>query len=77
MKAVLEETDIEVIAQRVVELLKPMLSGNVKQDNEDRIFNKKQLAKYLGVDVSWIDKRVSYNEIPFRSLVNMSGLRNQ
>ena len=41
------------------------MSGNGRQVNEDIILNKKKLARYLNVDVSWIDKKVSANEIPF------------
>lgn len=55
MKIELESQDIEVVAQRVVELLKPYLS-NIKQDEQDLVFDKKQLAAYLNIDVSWIDK---------------------
>ena len=65
MKSELEHKDIEAIAQRVIELLKPVMSGNGNQDNEDKILNKKELAKYIGVDVSWINKKVSANEIPY------------
>ena len=42
-----------------------MVSGNGKQANENIILNKKELAQYLNVDVSWIDKRVSANEMPY------------
>ena len=65
MKSELEQQDIDAIAQRVVELLKPVLSVNGKKTNEDIILNKKELAQYLNVDVSWIDKRVSANEMPY------------
>ncbi len=35
MKSELEQQDIEAIAQRVMELLKPALSGNGKNDSDD------------------------------------------
>ena len=35
MKTELEQQDLEAIAQRVIELLKPMLSDNGKNDNDD------------------------------------------
>jgi len=65
MKAELEAQDIESIANRVAELLKPMLSGNGRHEAEDTIFDKKGLAEYLNVPVTWVDKKVSFNEIPY------------
>jgi len=65
MKTELEQQDIQAIASEVVEMLKPFLPGNNNQDTTDRILNKKELAQYLGVDVSWINRRVSANEIPY------------
>ena len=65
MKSELEQQDIEAIAQRVKEILKPMLSGNGKNETVDIIFNKKGLAKYLLTSRSTIDKLVSNNQIPF------------
>ena len=55
MKTELEPQDIQAIAEKVVELLKPYLS-NVKQGGQEFIFDKRQLAAYLNIDVSWIDK---------------------
>jgi predicted DNA-binding transcriptional regulator AlpA len=54
LKAELETGDIESIAQRVVELIKPYFSNNVKYDTEDRIFTVKQLSAYIGLSESWI-----------------------
>jgi len=53
MKTVLEPSDIEAIATKVAELLATRL--NVGKDVEE-IFDKKMLAKYLHVNVSWVDK---------------------
>ncbi len=64
MKTELEQHDIEAIAQRVIELLKPMLSGNGKTGNDDTIFDVQELADYLKVDTSWVYKKVSLKEIP-------------
>ncbi len=52
MKTVLEAEDIQAIADRIVEVLRPLLPA-VKQ--EDDIFNKKELSQYLKVNVSWIN----------------------
>jgi hypothetical protein len=53
MKSEFEQQDIEVIAQRVKELLKPMLSGNGKNETEDTIFDVQGLAGYLMVTKKW------------------------
>ncbi len=63
MKIELEERDKQEIALTVVEMLRPLLHRNGKA--EDIIFDKKGLSRYLGVEVSWIDKKVSYKEIPY------------
>lgn len=55
MKTTLEQEDIQAIAEKVVELFKPYLL-NGKQDDQEVILDKDQLAEYLNVDVSWIDK---------------------
>lgn len=56
---------VKEIASQVAELLKPMLSGNDRHEAEDTIFDKKELAKYLNVPVTWVNKKVSFNEIPY------------
>jgi hypothetical protein len=56
MRIELEPSDIDQIAQRVVELIEPMLSGG--QDQTQRIMDKKALSEYLKVDVTWIDKNL-------------------
>jgi excisionase family DNA binding protein len=65
LKTDLEQQDIEAIAQRVKELLRPMLTSNGKNETEDILFNKNGLAKYLLTSRSTIDKLVSNNQIPF------------
>lgn len=57
---------IDQIAQKVTELLKPLITGNSKQD-ADITFDKKELAQYLKVPVSWVDKKVCSKEIPYFS----------
>lgn len=59
MKTTFESSDIEAIATRVAELLVSRL--NVGKDVEE-IFDKKTLAKYLHVNISWVDK--SLHTIP-------------
>lgn len=53
MKAELEHTDIESIAQRVAELLKPLFTGNTYK-SEDRLLTVKQLSEYTGLSRQWI-----------------------
>lgn len=65
MKIGLESQDIEAIAQRVLELLKPVMFRNRERSNDDRIFDVKELAEYLHVDPSWIYKQISLKAIPF------------
>jgi len=64
MKALLEQEDIEKIAQAVCEMLKPMLS-NGKVENADEIFDIKGLADYLKVSKQWIYERTHLKEIPY------------
>lgn len=63
MKAEFEPQDIEAIAQRVIELIKPMLSGNSKHE-EDVIFDVQGLCAYLSVSDKWIYERTHLKEIP-------------
>ena len=65
MKFEIEPEDIEAIAQRVSELLKPLLSHLEKRDEKDIIFDVKGLAEYLHLPSSWVYKQVSLKTIPF------------
>lgn len=64
MKTELEREDIEAIADKVIEKLKPLIAGNGK-DEKDIIFTPETLAKYLQVDTSWVYKQVSLKTIPY------------
>jgi len=65
MKIEIEPQDIQSIAERVVELLKPLLSNGEKYSNEDIVFTVETLSEYLKTDVSWVRKQVSAMTIPF------------
>jgi excisionase family DNA binding protein len=65
LKTELEPQDIQLIAERVVELLKPLLSNGEKYGNEDIVFTVESLSEYLKTDVSWVRKQVSAMTIPF------------
>lgn len=56
---------VKAIASEVVEMLRPMLSGNGKASEPDFIFTPETLAAYLQVDTSWVYKQVSYKAIPY------------
>lgn len=65
MKFEIEPQDVEAIAQRVSELLKPLFPHLEKRDEKDIIFDVKGLAEYLHVDRSWVYKQVSLKAVPF------------
>ena len=65
MKNDLEPVDIEAIAQRVAEILKPVLARNGRVDTEDIIFDVQTLSEYLKVSTKWIYERTHLKEIPY------------
>jgi predicted DNA-binding transcriptional regulator AlpA len=54
MKALLEPEDIQAIATAVVEKLLPLLKGENRQENEDRLLTVKELSAYIGLSPQWI-----------------------
>src|SRR4030042_5666127 len=65
MKTEFESQDIEAVANRVLELLKPLITGNGRNEDKDTIFTPETLSKYLQVDISWVYKQVSLKTIPY------------
>lgn len=65
MKIELEQQDIDTIASAVLNALKPILTGATAQDDGDIIFTPETLSDYLKVDLSWVNKQVALNTIPF------------
>ncbi|OPX96763.1 MAG: Helix-turn-helix domain protein [Syntrophorhabdus sp. PtaB.Bin006] len=63
MRIELEPQDLQAIADRVIEVLRPHLQ--VGSNQEDTIFDKAGLAEYLHVDVSWINKQITARAIPY------------
>jgi excisionase family DNA binding protein len=61
---------VEAIAQRVAELLKPILAHK-KDEAEDVIFDVPSLAEYLKVTSKWIYERTHLKEIPY---IKVNGL---
>jgi excisionase family DNA binding protein len=68
MKLELEPQDIEAVANRVAELLKPLLAGTARREEKDIIFTVVQLAEYLNVTDAWVYDRIRDNEIPHSRL---------
>ncbi len=65
MKNELEPQEIEAIAQRVAEILRPILGRNSKTETENMIFDLPALAEYLKVSTKWIYERTHLKEIPY------------
>ena len=77
MKTELEPEDIEAIAQRVVELLRPLLSSNGKNE-DDELLDVEQASKVLGTSKEQIYQWVSnakYGLKPFPYLKSGKRLR--
>lgn len=68
MKLEIEQTDIEAIANRVADILKPMLTSTVKHDEKDALLDVVQLAAYLNVSKAWVYDQIRNNEIPHSKL---------
>jgi excisionase family DNA binding protein len=68
MKLEFEQADIDLIANRVAEILKPMLSSTAKHDEKDALLDVAQLADYLNVSQAWVYDRIRDNEIPHSKL---------
>ncbi len=77
MKTELEPQDIEVIADKIIEKLKPILSNNGKHDAEDIIFNVPALAEYLKVSTKWIYDRTQFKEIPHTKVKGLLRFRKK
>jgi len=59
----LDTEDYKSIAKELMTLMKPLLSGKSKADDE--IFDLKGLTEYLKVSDKWIYKRTHLKEIPY------------
>ncbi len=64
MKIELETSDIERIAERVVEQITPLLKQNSK-DTGNELMTVEEVANYLKVKTSFIYDKVHKREIPF------------
>lgn len=73
MKTIMDQEDVELIAQRVVEMIKPLLS--TKEENNEIIFSVEELAEYLRVSVKWVYDHVY--ELPHFKLGGLLRFRKQ
>ncbi len=64
MKGELEIQDIEAIAQRVLELMRPFIANSGKRE-DDLIFDVPGLCEYLKVSSKWIYERTQLKEMPY------------
>jgi excisionase family DNA binding protein len=63
LKTELEKEDVEVIAKKVADLLRPHLN-NGKNGDQNTIFDVEDLAEYLKVSKKWVYERTHLKEIP-------------
>lgn len=64
MRAEFEQQDIEMIAQKVAEILKSLVAETAKNE-DDIILTLKELAQYLKVGEQWVYQKVYQRSIPF------------
>ena len=65
MKTQFELDDIKAVSSTVVEMITPILGRSFEKNSDDSIFDQDKLAQYLKVSRSWVDQRISQNEIPY------------
>lgn len=66
---------VDLIADKVIEKLKPVIASNGKHDTEDVIFDVSGLSKYLNVSHKWIYERTQFKEIPFLKIKGLLRFR--
>lgn len=64
MKFEIESQDVEAIARRVAEILKPLLTHPAGSNEKDVVFDVKGLADYLRVKESWVYQQVHTRSLP-------------
>jgi excisionase family DNA binding protein len=68
---------VELIAVRVVEMLKPMIASNGKTQDQDIVFDVAGLAEYLRVSSKWIYERTQFKEIPHTKVKGLLRFRKK
>ncbi len=69
------ESFLDDLKKTIVNDLRELISEAVAQQTTDKWLNKKQLAEYWGVSVSWIDKNI--NNIPHTDKGGIYFLRSE
>ena len=64
MRIVLEPSDLDAIAEKVIETLRPLLHTDKNNKGEDVNLDVQGLCDYLHVSKKWVYKRTHLNEIP-------------
>jgi len=67
MRATFEPEDLAAIAQKVAEILAPMIKPTKAQGGED-LLTPEDLAALLQVDLSWIYKQTQMKTLPHKKL---------
>jgi excisionase family DNA binding protein len=70
VKIELEPQDIQAIADKVLDTLKPCLTGVTRLPQEDTVLDVPGLCDYLHVSPKWVHERTHLKEIPFYKLSN-------
>ena len=65
MKTQFELEDIKAVSSTVVEMISPILGRSCGNNSDEKIFDQDELATYLKVSRSWVDQKISAQEIPF------------
>jgi excisionase family DNA binding protein len=76
LKVEFETGDIEAIADKIIEKLRPLIS-NGKHEAEDTILDVQGLAEYLNVSQKWIYERTQFKEIPFKKIKGLLRFRKR
>lgn len=70
MKIELEAQDIQGIAEKVLDILKPYLTGATRPLQEDTVFDVPGLCEYLHVTPKWVYEQTHLKAIPHIKLGN-------
>jgi excisionase family DNA binding protein len=63
------DLDVERLGKEIAKALLVELLPHLERNNrEETVFSKKELAEYLGVSASWINDRIQKKEIPYIKL---------
>ena len=70
MRTEIEQQDIQAIAEKVLDTLKPFLTGPSRGREGDIVFDVPSLCDYLRVTPKWVYEQTHLNAIPYYKLSN-------